>query len=153
MVNPQNPYQGQMPPGQPPMDGGQQGWGAGPGMVGPGPGMPGSPAFPEEIKLVGIFQLIAGILGALTFLSIVIGTLGCALFALTPLFAATVAGLEIYSGAKAVSGNPNPKKFFWFGLPIMGICAILGGDLWSCIVGILALVMLNKPHIKAWMQD
>ncbi len=152
MVNPNDPYQGQMAPGQP-QAGGPQGWGGGPGMAGPGAGMPARPIFPEEIKLAGLFQLIAGILGALTFLSIVIGTLGCALFALTPLFAATVAGLEIYSGARAVSGNPNPKRFFWLGLPIMGICAILGGDFWSCVVGIVVLVVTNKPHVKAWMQD
>lgn len=122
-----------------------------PGGYGAPPGQPAA-AYPEEIKLAGILMLIAGIIGSLQFLAIVVSTLGCALLALTPLYAGTVAVMEIVAGARAVTGNPYRKKFWWFGLPIMAICAVLGMDIWSCVVGIIVLVITNKPHVKAWME-
>ena len=149
MVMPQNPQgygqPGQPPPGQPFVPPGQ------PGPSGVGPGRP-APPFPEEIKLIGVFQLIAGILGGLQFLALVVGTFGCILLALTPIFAAVVAGLEIYNGAKTLGGNPNPSSFWWKTLPIPGIVAVIGGDYWSMAAGIAALVLVGRDHVKGWIR-
>ena len=139
MVAPQNQGWGQPPQAGQPMQ---------PGMA--GPGQPAGP--PSEIKLVGVLQLIAGILYLMTFLGILIGTLGFACLAITPIYGAVVAGMEIYNGARALGQNPDPGRFWWKTLPILGIVSIISGDFYSCVVGIIALVMLGKDEIQAWIR-
>ncbi len=116
---------------------------------------PGQPVYsgpPTEIRTIGLLQLIAGILYLLSFLTVTLFSCGFALLAVTPVLGAVIAGLEVYNGARALGQNPDPGAFWWRTLPILGIVSIISGDFYSCIVGIITLVLIAKPQVQSWIR-
>ena len=156
---PQWPGQPGQPPGQPvgypqPAAGPQPGYP--PGY--PAAGQP-LPTYPPELKSLAIFQIVAGAMAVFIGLpvsyTVMLGaTMGIGIF-FTPLwiFGLGVAVLEIVNGIKTVTGQPWRRKFWWLALPIMAICAVLVSDWLSLVAGIWALVLVSKPHVKAWLES
>lgn len=116
------------------------------------PGQPMQSGTPNDIRTVGILQLIAGILYLITFCTYVLFSCGFALLAITPIYGAVIAGLEIYNGARALGQNPDPGAFWWKTLPILSIVSVISGDIFSVITGIVALAILNKPEVRNWIR-
>lgn len=121
-----------------------------PGSFTPGQPMPMGP--PNDIKTIGVLQLVAGIFYLVTFLSMTLFSCGFALLAITPIYGAVIAILEVYNGARALGQNPDPSAFWWKTLSILGIVSLISGDIFSAIVGIIALTMVSKPEVQAWMR-
>jgi hypothetical protein len=112
---------------------------------------------PGKVQAISIMTLVNGILNIIGSLSItffvVIGTLGfgllCAPFTLLPI----VLGIfEIIYGSKLLAENPvgvkpNPT------MAILEICCILAGLVNSCVIGIVHLVFINDPEVKAYFES
>ncbi len=106
---------------------------------------------PDEIRIIGILQIIAGAMYGLQFVTTLVGSMGCAVLLVTPVYSAVVAGLELYNGIKVVTGQPTMGNFWWRALPIMAVFSILGADVWSCVVGAIALIFVGRPHVRTWL--
>jgi hypothetical protein len=116
------------------------------------PGQPVHYGPPSEIRTIGVLQLVVGIIYLLTFVSTTLLTCGFALLAVTPLYGAVVAALEVYNGARSLGQNPDPSPFWWRTLPILGIVSFISGDVFSCVAGIVALVLIAKPQVQSWIR-
>ncbi len=109
-------------------------------------------AYPNEIKTVGMLQLIAGAYYLLGFVSAVLCSCGAVIDHITPMYGIIIASLELWNGIKTVGGRPDPGRFWWQVLPILGIVAVIALDVWSCIFGIVGLILCSRPHVKEWIR-
>ncbi|MES2641188.1 MAG: hypothetical protein V4850_16990 [Myxococcota bacterium] len=115
---------------------------------------------PGKVQAIGVMHLIGGIfnlIGALTWtmfgLSWGLATFGLGLVFCCPVFVLIPVGiLEIISGAKHLSSNHaglQPPK----SIAIVEICCILMCSTFSMIFGILTLVFLSDPEVKAYYES
>jgi hypothetical protein len=111
---------------------------------------------PGKVQAIAIMTLVNGILNILASLTItfliVVGTIGfgllCAPLTLGP---ALLGVFEIIYGSKLLAENPvgvkpNPT------MAILEICCIFMGLINSCVIGIIHLVFLNEPDVKAYFE-
>ena len=112
---------------------------------------------PGKVQAITIMMLINGILNILAGLgmtaSIVLGTIGigliCAPFTILP----TVLGIfEVISAARLLAEPPKPVKNLQT-IAVLEIVAIICGNGISVVVGILNLVFLSEPEVKAWLAS
>ena len=112
---------------------------------------------PGKVQAITIMMLINGILNILAGLgitaSIVLGTIGigliCAPFTILP----TVLGIfEVISAARLLAEPPKPVKNLQT-IAVLEIVAIICGNGISVVVGILNLVFLSEPVVKAYLDS
>jgi hypothetical protein len=107
---------------------------------------------PSMVTLISILTLVNGILNilwglgaAVAFISSIIGIV-CVPLAAFPI---VLGILEILYAAKLLPASPRPVQPARY-LAIIEIIGIVFGNVFSLIVGILALVFYNDPAVQAY---
>lgn len=125
------------------------------------PILPPGPALqPGKVQAIALMLLIGGIWGILWSIGIVwavIGMglatcgLGCVLIG-GPIYGLVVGILSIIRGASLLSARqgqePAPRT-----LAVLLIISIINLDVVSMVLGILTLVFLNEPQVRAWYRE
>ena len=113
---------------------------------------------PEKVNYMGIAMLASGVLNVLSgcgwTLLIVLGTAGigiiCAPFILIP---AVLGGYEIYYALKIVREPMQPIQAQRMQLIAIGeIASLIWGNVPSAVAGVLLLVWLGDPEVKAFLE-
>lgn len=104
---------------------------------------------PGKLKAIILLHLITGIVGVLGQGLVILGTCGVWLIFLTPMYALATNIMAIISGAKGLGQQPRHNLYKTVG--IMQLIAILGGDVFSLVSGILTLVFLGDPEVQAFL--
>ena len=107
---------------------------------------------PSNLQTIGILTLISGIINIFGGLgltaAIVVGTIGIGILCAPITILPTIFGvLEVITASRLLSDDAwrmNPPKL----IAIFQICVILYGNVISLAVGIVALVIYDKPHVK-----
>lgn len=111
---------------------------------------------PSEVQTIGILTLISGIINILGGLgltiAIVIGTIGIGIICAPLTILPTIVGIfEVIYASKLLSDDAwkmNPPKL----IAILQICMIIYGNVISLAIGIVALVLYDKPHVKEYFS-
>jgi uncharacterized membrane protein len=112
---------------------------------------------PGKVQAITIMMLINGILNILVSLgltiSVVIGTFGIGLMCAPLTILPGVLGIfEVIYAARLLSDPVRPVKNLQT-IAILEIVAVLFGNGISLVVGILNLVFLSEPEVKAWLAS
>ena len=112
---------------------------------------------PGKVQAITIMMLINGILNILVSLgltiSVVIGTFGTGLVCAPLTILPGVLGIfEVIYAARLLSDPVRPVKNLQT-IAILEIVAVLFGNGISLVVGILNLVFLSEPEVKAWLAS
>jgi hypothetical protein len=112
---------------------------------------------PGKVQAITIMMLINGILNILTGLcitaSIVLGTFGIGLFCAPITILPVVLGIfEVIYASRLLSFPPKPVKDLQT-IAVLEICAVVCGNGLSLVVGILNLVFLSEPEVKAYLAS
>lgn len=111
---------------------------------------------PGKVQAIGVMHLIGGIWNLLTatgYVAYVILSLGFGFLACCPAVALLVIGIfEIVSGARHLSSN-HAGIAPPLGVGITEICTLALCSIVSPILGILTLVFLSDPEVKAYYQS
>jgi hypothetical protein len=114
---------------------------------------------PGKLQAVVIMTLIDGILNILYGLILAvtmgigaIGTLGITCLCVPAgIYAVVVGVLEILAATKLMPEPPKVQEFPKY-VAVMQIINIISGNVFSAVVGILALVFGNDPEVVAYFQ-
>jgi len=111
---------------------------------------------PGLVKTIGVMTLINGIVNIFWGLGIttgvVLGTLFIGLICAPITILPTVLGIfEVIYGLKLLSNPPQPVKPSTT-IAILEIVCVLAGNVFSMIVGILALVFYNDEQVKNYFN-
>jgi hypothetical protein len=107
----------------------------------------GRPFRPGQIQAVGILMLVGGIMGLFVFL----GFAATCVLLLWPgiYFELVVAIMAIVRGANMLNrDDQGPPRT----LAVMMILCIINLDVITCVLGIVALVMLNDPQVRDYYR-
>jgi hypothetical protein len=115
------------------------------------------PVKPGKVQAISIMLLVNGILNILAGLgataSIVLGTIGFGLICAPITILPTVLGVfEVVYASKLLSMPPKPVKNLQT-IAILEIVAVVCGLGVSAVVGILNLVFLSEPEVKAYLAS
>jgi hypothetical protein len=118
--------------------------------------VPGGPAKPGKYQAMATMTLANGVLNILYGLgitaTIVLGTIGIGLICAPMTILPVVLGIfEIIAATKMIATPPQRVANFQT-LAILEIIAVISGNAISLVVGILNLVFLNDPEIKAYLD-
>jgi hypothetical protein len=118
--------------------------------------VPGGPAKPGKYQAMAIMTLANGVLNILYGLgitaTIVLGTIGIGLICAPLTILPVVLGIfEIIAATNMIATPPQRVANFQT-LAILEIIAVISGNAISLVVGILNLVFLNDPEIKAYLD-
>jgi hypothetical protein len=104
---------------------------------------------PNLVMAIALMTLVNGIFNLVWGVSIIGGTLGISLlcFAPVPLFPIILGGFEIAYAIKLLSNPPQPVRASQ-AIAIWEIVAVLVGNVFSLVVGILALIFYNDSLVK-----
>jgi hypothetical protein len=124
-----------------------------PQQFGPGPQQYGGVRKPGKVQAIAILTLIGGILalilGVTWFLALVWTCVGLLWL---PMYYSIVVGiLAIIKGSKLLGKNDryeSPPS----AIAVMQIINIINCDVTNCVLGILTLVFLSDPEVKAYYQ-
>lgn len=118
------------------------------------------PVQPGKVQAIALMLLIGGIWGILWSIGVMWGVvamglatcgLGCALIG-GPIYGLVVGILAIVRGAALMSARqgqePAPRT-----LGVLLIITIINLDVVSLVLGILTLVFLNEPQVRAWYRE
>lgn len=117
----------------------------------PVPVNPSAPK-PQKVQTIGVLMLISGIL------NILVGLGGGAAFVISlvliccsPVFVLPIVlgVFEIYFATKLLSTTGERLPFTQVQvIAILEICAILVGNIFSAIMGVINLILLNDPEVR-----
>jgi uncharacterized membrane protein (DUF2068 family) len=112
---------------------------------------------PGKVQAIAIMMLVNGILNILAGLglttSVVIGTFGIGLVCATLTVLPAILGIfEVLYAARLLSDPVRPAKNLQT-IAILEIVAVLFGNGISLVVGILNLVFLSEPEVKAYLAS
>jgi hypothetical protein len=127
-----------VPPAQPPL------------TQTPAPMPSASAELPGKLTAIAILQLVTGIIGLLIDVGFFLLSFGLYLFLLIPCFTIVVYILAIISGAKGLGANKRHGMYRTVG--ILQLFCILGCDVLSLVSGILTLIFLSDPKVKAYLE-
>ncbi len=138
------------------MAGGQSPYSPTPQQFGPTPPQyGGGPQKPGKVTAIAIMTLIGGIYALVLGLSLILAAVfGTACFGcLYPgiYYSFVVGVLAIVKGSKLLGKNDRYEKAPQ-GIAVMQIINILACDIVNCVMGILILVFLSDPEVKAYYQ-
>jgi hypothetical protein len=105
---------------------------------------------PGKFQAIVYMQLISGILAVLGQGLAVIFTCGMWLIFLVPIYAIVTGIMAIMSGVKGLGEEPRHDRYRT--VAIMQIVAIIAGDVISCACGIVAMIFLNDPEVKSYLE-
>jgi hypothetical protein len=112
---------------------------------------------PGKVQAIAIMMLINGILNIMAGLgvtaSIVLGTIGIGIICAPVTILPAVLGIfEVIAASRLLSDPVKPAKNLQT-IAILEIVAIVCGNGLSLIVGILNLVFLSEPEVKAYLAS
>ena len=112
---------------------------------------------PGTVTAIGVMTLVNGILNILWTLgltvTVVLGSFGIGLLCVPVTILPLVLGIfEIIYAARLLSNPPGPTQPSQ-AIAIMEICCILVGNVFSLVVGILALVFYNQPEVQSYFAS
>jgi hypothetical protein len=103
---------------------------------------------PNLIMAIALMTLINGIFNVIWGISIIVGTVGLSLLCFpVPLYPIILGGFEIAYAIKLLSNPPQPVQPSQ-AIAIWEIVAIFVGNVFSLVVGILALIFYNDSTVK-----
>jgi hypothetical protein len=115
-----------------------------------------SQAKPQKVQTIGILMIISGIANLLFGLGLAIGLalsiilLCCAPLGLLPV---ALAIFEFIYGIRLVGSSTEPTRHSTLQvIAVLEIVAIMAGNFISLVIGIVNLVLLNDPEVKAVIQ-
>ena len=109
---------------------------------------------PSLIMVIGLMTLVNGIFNVIWGISIIVGTgfLAFICAAPIPLFPILLGGFEIAYAIKLLSNPPQPVKPSQ-SIAIWEIVAVFVGNVFSLIVGILALIFYNDTAVRDYFAQ
>ena len=112
---------------------------------------------PGKVQAIAIMMLVNGILNILCGLgvtaSIVLGTIGIGILCAPVTILPAVLGIfEVISASKLLSDPVRPVQNLQT-IAILEIVAVVCGNGISVVVGILNLVFLSEPEVKAYLAS
>ena len=109
---------------------------------------------PSLIMVIGLMTLVNGIFNIIWGVSIIVGTgfLAFICAAPIPLFPILLGGFEIAYAIKLLSNPPQPVKPSQ-AIAIWEIVAVFVGNVFSLIVGILALIFYNDAAVRDYFAQ
>ena len=102
---------------------------------------------PSLFTAISLMTLVNGIFNIIFGVALVLGTFGVALLCGIPLLPLILGGFEIAYAMKLLANPPQPVKPSQ-AIAIWEIVAILVGNVFSAVVGILVLVFYNDSTVK-----
>jgi hypothetical protein len=103
---------------------------------------------PNLIMAIALMTLINGIFNVIWGISIIVGTVGLSLLCFpVPLYPIILGGFEIAYAIKLLSNPPQPVQPSQ-AIAIWEIVALFVGNVFSLVVGILALIFYNDSTVK-----
>jgi hypothetical protein len=103
---------------------------------------------PNLVMAIALMTLVNGIFNLVWGVSIIGGTFGLSLICFpVPLFPIILGGFEIAYAIKLLSNPPQPVRASQ-AIAIWEIVAVLVGNVFSLVVGILALIFYNDSLVK-----
>ena len=103
---------------------------------------------PNLVMAIALMTLVNGIFNLVWGVSIIVGTFGLSLICFpVPLFPIILGGFEIAYAIKLLSNPPQPVRPSQ-AIAIWEIVAVLVGNVFSLVVGILALIFYNDSLVK-----
>jgi hypothetical protein len=127
-----------------------------PQQFGPGPQkFGGGPQKPGKVTAIAIMTLIGGIYALIFGLSLILGCAAgtvCIGLLWIPMYLTIVLGImAIIKGSKLLGQNDRYEKAP-YPTAIMQIVNIINFDVVNCVLGIVILVFLSDPEVKAYYQ-
>lgn len=124
------------------------------------PTLPPGPVQPGKVQAIALMLLIGGIWGVLWAIGMVWGVIGISLatcglgciFIVGPIYGLVVGILSIVRGAALMGARPGQEAAPGT-LAVLLIISIINLDVVSMILGILILVFLNEPQVRAWYRE
>lgn len=117
---------------------------------------------PGKLQAISILTLVGGILAVLwaitytIFYLPIIGLstlgLGC-IFIVCPIYSLVFGIMAIVKGSQMLGDNPAPAFQSANSIAIMQVVTIICCDAFNLIMGIVNLVFLNDPEVKAWVRN
>ena len=105
----------------------------------------------------GILALLLGLGGIGGYFLFVLGTIGIGLcvfpIILLPIYSLVLGVMALVKGIQMLGSNPIPAFETAKTTSIMQVVNIICGDGLNCTMGIVNLVLLNDPKVKAWIRD
>jgi hypothetical protein len=103
---------------------------------------------PSLITVIALMTLVNGIFNVIWGVSLIGGTFGLSLICFpVPLFPLILGGFEIAYAIKLLANPPQPVQPSQ-AIAILEIVAVLVGNVFSLVVGILALIFYNDATVK-----
>jgi hypothetical protein len=103
---------------------------------------------PNLVMVITLMTLVNGIFNVIWGISLIVGTVGLSLLCFpVPLFPIILGGFEIAYAIKLLSSPPQPVQPSQ-AIAILEIVALFVGNVFSLIVGILALIFYNDSTVK-----
>ena len=108
---------------------------------------------PNLVMAIALMTLINGIVNIIWGIGIIVGTVGLSLLCFpVPLFPIVLGGFEIAYAIKLLATPPQPVQPSQ-GIAIWEIVAIFVGNVFSLIVGILALIFYNDVTVRDYFAQ
>ncbi len=109
---------------------------------------------PSLIMVIGLMTLVNGIFNIIWGISIIVGTgfLAFICAAPVPLFPIILGGFEIAYAVKLLANPPQPVQASQ-AIAIWEILAVFVGNVFSLIVGILALIFYNDAAVRDYFAQ
>lgn len=108
---------------------------------------------PSLIMVIALMTLVNGIFNIIWGIGIIVGTVGLSLLCFpVPLFPIVLGGFEIAYAIKLLATPPQPVQPSQ-AIAIWEIVAIFVGNVFSLIVGILALIFYNDAAVRDYFAQ
>ncbi|RJP49779.1 MAG: hypothetical protein C4583_11755 [Anaerolineaceae bacterium] len=108
---------------------------------------------PSLIMVIALMTLVNGIFNIIWGIAIIVGTVGLSLLCFpVPLFPIVLGGFEIAYAIKLLATPPQPAQPSQ-AIAIWEIVAIFVGNVFSLIVGILALIFYNDVTVRDYFAQ
>lgn len=108
---------------------------------------------PSLVMAIALMTLVNGIFNIIWGIGIIVGTIGLSLLCFpVPLFPIILGGFEIAYALKLLANPPQPVQPSQ-AIAIWEIVAIFVGNVFSLIVGILALVFYNDTTVREYFAQ
>jgi hypothetical protein len=121
------------------------------------PIVPAAPAKPQKVQIIGILMIVSGAVNITLALGLMLGfALSVILLCCAPLGALPLALglLEVIYGIRLVGSGQEPvTERTLQTIAILEIITFVAGNLVSCIIGIVNLVLLNEPDVTAHFRN
>jgi hypothetical protein len=116
--------------------------------VDPGPGVMGAPPKPGKVQAIAIMTLVGGILALVYGVILLLSTL----FLWPPAYYGIVLGIMATIKGSKLIGQQGHLQTAPKAIAIMQIVNILNCDVPNVVMGILTLIFLNEPEVRAYYR-